>query len=74
MFQKSNKIHIKETLFCARKLCTLGIIYGSSPEHEKIKLIFQNYDKNTLNALTSREIETLVLDIIFIILKAISSF
>ncbi|OMJ83190.1 hypothetical protein SteCoe_15972 [Stentor coeruleus] len=74
MFKKSKKTSNKETLFCARKICTLGIIYGSSSEHEKIKLLFQNYDKNTLNALTSKEIEILVLDVIYIVLKAIPSF
>ncbi|OMJ74690.1 hypothetical protein SteCoe_26332 [Stentor coeruleus] len=64
----------KELIFCSRKLCTLGIIYGSSSELEKVRLLFQNYDIDTSKVLNTYEISKLVQDVVFIVLEAIPLF
>lgn len=74
LFQITGKLNNKELVFCSRKLCSLGIIYGSSKEIEKVKLLFQNYDIDTSKILNCYEILQLVQDVVFIVLEAIPLF
>lgn len=74
LFRLETICYKEAIMYNAQKMCTLFILFGKYQTIEKSSLIFKNYDLLGENILSQEDINTMIQDILWIILVAIPTF
>ena len=69
-----NNFKIENSLYCPRKLSSLGVLLGKGSIIEKANVLFKNYDTSVSDSLEYNEILVLITDILEIALIFIPKF